>query len=36
MRRFDLPRCARHLINLALENGGTDNVSVCLVEVLDE
>lgn len=36
LRRFDLPRCARHLINLALENGGTDNVSVCLVEVLDE
>lgn len=34
LRRFELPRCARHLINLALEAGGTDNVSVCLVEVL--
>ena len=36
LRRFELPRCARHLINLALEAGGTDNVSVCLVEVLDD
>ncbi len=34
LRRFELPRCARHLINLALERGGTDNVSVCLVEIL--
>ncbi len=36
LRRFELPRCARHLINLALEAGGTDNVSVCLVEILDD
>ena len=36
LRRFELPRCARHLINLALEAGGTDNVSVCLIEVLDD
>ena len=36
LRRFELPRCAPHLVNLALEHGGTDNVSVCLVEVLDD
>lgn len=36
LRRFELPRCARHLINLALERGGTDNVSVCLVEILGD
>ena len=34
LRRLELPRCARHLINLTLERGAADNVSVCLVEIV--
>lgn len=36
LRRFELAQCARHLVDLALAAGGTDNVSVCLVETLPD
>lgn len=36
MRRMELPRCARHLINLTIERGAADNVSVCLVQIQDD
>jgi len=36
MRQPDLQRAVDQLVDLALERGGTDNVSVCLVEMLSD
>ena len=36
LRQHDLQRAADHLVDLALERGGTDNVSVCLVEIFSD
>jgi len=36
VRQPDLQRAAGQLVDLALERGGTDNVSVCIVEIVSE